>query len=138
MDTFWLMCIAMTIGAAAMKLNDWLTARGSCEEVKEIVRTRRRVFYDTAISSRVMQEAANQLEVSEDLRRVLDMIVADMTDQANIRLMDGSMLDLGEAMRQAGIIKGASEFAIAISKVRTGAYAKEIQIAERKLQEQQQ
>ena len=134
MDTFWLMCIAFTVGAAAMKLNDWINAKGGCKESLEIVKARRRVFYDMTISSRIMMDAAHQLEVSEELRRVIDMIVADMTDQANLKLMDGSMLELGEAMRQAGIIKGASEFAIAIDKVRTGAYAKEIQIAERKLQ----
>lgn len=129
-----MMCIAFTVGAAAMKLNDWINSKGGCKESLEIVKARRRVFYDTTISSRIMMDAAHQLEVSEELRRVIDMIIADMTDQANLKLMDGSMLELGEAMRQAGIIKGASEFAIAIDNVRTGEYAKEIQIAERKLQ----
>ena len=138
MDTFWMMCIAFTVGAVAVKINDWLDAKGECKESLEIVKARRRVFYDKTISSRVMLTAKHQLEISEDLRRVLDMIVADMTDQANLKLMDSSMIDLAEAMKQAGIIKGASEFAIAIDNVLTGKFAEALQIAERKMQNDKQ
>lgn len=134
MDTFWLMCIAFTVGAAAMKLNDWLNAQGTRKESLEIVKARRRVFYDQTISSQVMIDAAHQIEHSEELKRVIDMLLADMTDQANLKLMDDTSIDLAEAMRQAGIIKGASLFADALMKVRTGEYAKEIQVIERKLQ----
>ena len=138
MDTFWLMMVAMTVGAAAMKLNDWLTAKGAGGESQELVLARRRVFHDRAVSSRDAVEAAHQLEVSEELRRVLDVITADMADQANLRLMDRAMTDPMEAMRLAGVIRGASEFADALVNVRSGEYAKMIEIEERKLQAEHQ
>lgn len=129
METIWIFMMGLTIGAVMMMRNGWL-------KVKEIVtpdiaKARMRLFHDETITHEVAFMARKHLMESVEMRRMLDYLVAALSDEANMSIM-GPSIGPNEALVAAGKIQAAEQMAGAIDDLITGKLAEKLMDAERK------
>ena len=129
MDTFWMFMAGITVGAAAMKLNDWLCVKEMTAPA--LMTARRRLFHDQTITHDVATAAQMHIENSAEIQRMLDYLVASMSDDANMDLMDPG-IDPNRALIASGKVQAAETMAQAIDDLKTGKMAMKIAAAERK------
>jgi hypothetical protein len=80
MDVIWMFMAGLTVGAVAMKLNDCLVVKEAT--MPDLMAARRRVFHDKTITPDVAQEAQKRIGDSEEVKRMLDYLVASLSDEA--------------------------------------------------------
>lgn len=101
-----------------------------------IMRCRERIFYGGIITSAVIDNASLALRSSHDLDMVLDFLIADLCDQANVEIVElsGTVESYGPQLAQAGgRIFAANALATSIEKLKKGELAKEMADAEQRL-----
>ena len=101
-----------------------------------MMRCRERIFYGGIITSAVIDNASLALRSSNDLDRVLDFLIADLCDEANVDIVElsGKMDAYGPPLAQAGgRIFAANALAVSIQKLKNGELAKELADAEQRL-----
>jgi len=101
-----------------------------------LMRCRERIFYGGIITSAVIDNASLALRSSNDLDRVLDFLIADLCDEANVEIVEisGTTDSYGPRLAQAGgRIFAANALATSIQKLKTGDLAKEMAEAEQRL-----
>jgi len=101
-----------------------------------LMRCRERIFYGGIITSAVIDNASLALRSSNDLDRVLDFLIADLCDEANVEIVEisGTTDSYGPRLAKAGgRISAANDLAISIQKLKTGDLAKEMAQAEQRL-----
>jgi hypothetical protein len=128
MDVIWMFMAGLTVGAVAMKLNDCLVVKEAT--MPDLMAARRRVFHDKTITPDVAQEAQKRIGDSEEVKRMLDYLVASLSDEANMELI-AREIGPNEALVAAGKVQAAELMASAIDDLMTGKLAQKLANAKR-------
>jgi hypothetical protein len=133
METIWMFMAGLTVGVAAMAVQGWMNSPRQGEAVPEpaIMAARRRVFHDKTITHDVAQEAQKRIQDSAEVKRMLDYLVASLSDEANMALLDPS-IGPNQALVASGKVQAAELMAGAIDDLMTGKLATKLASAERK------
>lgn len=123
----------LTVGVVATKLNDWMNSPRQGEEPPEqaLLAARRRVFHDKTITHDVALAAQKHIGDSKEIKRMLDYLVASLSDEANMALL-ATEIGPNQALVAAGKVQAAEQMANAIDDLVTGRLVLKLKSAERK------
>jgi hypothetical protein len=128
MDVIWMFMAGLTVGAVAMKLNDCLVAKEAT--IPALMAARRRLFHDKTITHDVALAAQKHISDSSEIKRMLDYLVASLSDEANMALIDTN-IGPNQALVAAGKVQAAEQMASAIDDLVTGKLVLKLKSAER-------
>ena len=133
METIWMFMAGLTVGVVATKLNDWMNSPRQGEEPPEqaLLAARRRVFHDKTITHDVALAAQKHIGDSKEIKRMLDYLVASLSDEANMALL-ATEIGPNQALVAAGKVQAAEQMANAIDDLVTGRLVLKLKSAERK------
>jgi hypothetical protein len=128
METIWIFMMGMSIGACTTSLIVYICAKEQTEPA--LMAARRRVFHDKTITHDVAFAAQKHISDSSEIKRMLDYLVASLSDEANMALI---ATDIGpnQALVAAGKVQAAEQMASAIDDLVTGKLVLKLKSAER-------
>jgi hypothetical protein len=91
---------------------------------------RRRLFHDKTITHDVALAAQKHISDSSEIKRMLDYLVASLSDEANMALIDTN-IGPNQALVAAGKVQAAEQMASAIDDLVTGKLVLKLKSAER-------
>jgi hypothetical protein len=100
-----------------------------------ILGCRQRVYFGGQVTSNMADLARIALLSSDDLQKVLDFLLASLSDEAALQIIRKNAQDAGYGFalaEAAGMAKAADALAVSLEHLKSGAMAKELTVEEDK------
>lgn len=127
-----MLVVGMVIGALLVLV--WWASSDKKEEGM-ILGCRQRVYFGGQVTSNTADLARIALLSSDDLQKVLDFLLASLSDEAALQIIRKNAQDAGYGFalaEAAGMAKAADALAVSLEHLKSGTMAKELTVEEDK------
>lgn len=127
-----MLVVGMVIGALLVLV--WWASSDKKEEGM-ILGCRQRVYFGGQVTSNMADLASIALRSSDDLQKVLDFLLASLSDEAALQIIRKNAQDAGYGFalaEAAGMAKAADALAVSLEHLKSGEMAKELTVEEDK------